>query len=576
MLKEGYKKTLDDSDLLELPAQNRSSNILRHYRKNKKKRIVFSLLYAFRYELIIQACYVLGWSVFIFGPPYFLNKIIKHIENPAAEGANGSLTPYFFVLGLFITSVAHSLLVQQALYIGRTLGIRIQSIVIGEVYAKALKRRDTSGASDSNSNDDKKDSKSDDKKDEKKDESKEGNINNLLSVDAQKAAELAAYAFYLYSHPLQIVICMWGLYKLLGISAFMGVIVMVITFPAPQYTTKLFERNHKAVMEATDRRLKVMNELLSAIRIVKFFAWEKDFKKRVEDARTDELKFIRKRLLSYMWSGNVWFIIPIIIMVSVFYAYTRDHVLTASTAFTTVALFQNLRGVLDELPFIISWTFQAKVSMERVDKFLAEDEVEENHVVRTKGPLFIGFHDDATFQWYSKPVSSSSGSDTPARQTKFTLKNINLSFPSNKLSIVCGPTGSGKTTLLASLLGETACIQGAAVLPRNKRKPTCPLGGAESGIAYVAQTAWLQNASIKDNILFGLPFDQDRYDQVLYMCALTRDLEILEHGDATEVGEKGITLSGGQKQRYVMACSKNWICTCECALCSSFFSFELY
>jgi ABC-type multidrug transport system fused ATPase/permease subunit len=553
MMTEGYKKTLNDSDLLELPAQNRSSNILRHYRKNKKKRMVLSLLYAFRYELLIQAFYVLGWSVIIFGPPYFLNQIIKYIENPAAEGSNGSLTPFFFVLGLFITSVAQSLLLQQALYIGRTLGIRIQSIVIGEVYAKALKRRDTSGASDSNSDDDKKDSKTDDKKDD----SKQGNVNNLLSVDAQKAAELAAYVFYLYSHPLQIAICMWGLYKLLGISAFMGVIVMVVTFPAPHYTTKLFETTHKAVMEATDRRLKVMNELLGAIRIVKFFAWENEFKKRVEDSRTNELKFIRKRLLTYMWSGNVWFIIPVIIMVSVFYAYTRDHILTASTAFTTVALFQNLRGVLDELPFIISFAFQAKVSMERVDKFLSEDEVEENHVVRTKGPLFIGFRDDATFQWYNKPTSSSSGSETPERQTKFTLKNINLSFPSNKLSIVCGPTGSGKTTLLASLLGETACVQGAAVLPRNKRTPTSPLGGAESGIAYVAQTAWLQNASIKDNILFGLPFDQDRYDQVLYMCALTRDLEILEHGDATEVGEKGITLSGGQKQRYVIACSKS-------------------
>jgi ABC-type multidrug transport system fused ATPase/permease subunit len=556
MMTEGYKKTLNDSDLLELPPQNRSSNVLRHYRKNKKKHIVLSLLYAFRYELFIQALYVLAWSIIIFGPPYFLNQIIKYIENPAAEGTDASLTPYFFVLGLFITSVTQSLMLQQALYIGRTLGIRIQSIVIGEVYAKALKRRDTSGASESSSDDDKKDDKKDDNKDDKKDENsgnKQTNVNNLLSVDAQKAAELAAYVFYLYSHPLQIIICMWGLYKLLGVSAFVGVIVMIVTFPAPHYASKMFESSHKLVMDATDRRLKIMNELLGAIRIVKFFAWETEFKKRVEDSRTNELKFIRKRLLTYMWSGNIWFIIPVIIMVSVFFAYTRDNILTASTAFTTVALFQNLRGVLDELPFIISFAFQAKVSMERVDKFLSEDEVEENHVIRTKGPLFIGFRDNATFQWYNKPASSSSGSETPERQTKFTLKDLNLSFPSNKLSVVCGPTGSGKTTLLASLLGETACIQGAAVLPRNKRKPTSPLGGAESGIAYVAQSAWLQNASIKDNILFGLPFDQDRYDQVLYMCALTRDLEILEHGDATEVGEKGITLSGGQKQRYVTA-----------------------
>jgi len=553
MMKEGYRKTLNDDDLLELPPQNRAVNILRHYRKKKNKHMVIALFAAFRWELFIQMFYALGWSITIFGPPYFLNKIIKSIENPASELNGSPLTPFFFVLGLFVTSCIQSLLLQQALYIGRTLGIRIQAIVIGEVYAKALKRRDTSGASEESTNGTKKDDKTNDKKEDKKDEKTHGNINNLLSVDAQKVAELAAYIFYLYSHPLQIIFCIWGLYRLLGIAAFLGVVVMIVTFPAPQYLTKLFERNHKSVMEATDRRLKIMNELLGAIRIVKFFAWENEFKKRVEEARAKELKCIRSRLMIYMWSGNVWFMIPILIMVAVFFAYTRTHILAASTAFTTVALFQNLRGVLDELPFIISFLFQAKVSLERIDDFLSEEEVDENKHVRDKSALFIGFRDNATFQWFNKPASSASGTDSPERQARFTLKDLNLSFPANKLSIVCGPTGSGKTTLLASLLGETACINGSAVLPRKRFHVSNPIGGAVSGVAYVAQTAWLQNASIKDNILFGLPFDQERYDKVLYMCALTRDLEILEHGDATEVGEKGITLSGGQKQRLAIA-----------------------
>ncbi|KAM3586756.1 hypothetical protein VKS41_001813 [Umbelopsis sp. WA50703] len=554
MMKEGYRKTLNDTDLLELPPFNRASNILSSYRKHKRAHMLFGLFHTFRRELFLQFFYSMGWSIFLFGPPYFLNKIIKSIENPATESNGVSLTPFLFVLGLFITSCTQSLLLQQALYIGRTLGIRIQAIVIGEVYAKALKRRDNSGASqDNEKKDDSKDDSKDDKKDEKKGDKVHGNINNLLSVDAQKVAELAAYIFYLYTHPCQILFCIWGLYKLLGVSAFFGVVVIIVTFPLPQYLTKLFEKNHKAVMAATDSRLKIMNELLGAIRIVKFFAWEKEFKKRVEEARTKELKCIRGRLMIYMWSGNVWFLIPILIMVAVFYVYTLGHSLSASTAFTTVALFQNLRGSLDELPFIISFLFQAKVSLERIDTFLGDEEVEENKYVRKDGQDFIGFRDNATFQWFGKPDASASGTDSPARQAQFTLKNLNLSFPQNKLSIVCGPTGSGKTTLLSSLLGETACVSGSAVLPRNRFKASNPIGGAVSGIAYVAQSAWLQNASIKDNILFGLPFDEDRYEKVLYMCALTRDLEILEHGDATEVGEKGITLSGGQKQRLAIA-----------------------
>lgn len=102
--------------------------------------------------------------------------------------------------------------------------------------------------------------------------------------------------------------------------------------------------------------------------------------------------------------------------------------------------------------------------------------------------------------------------------------------------------------MIASLLGETYCLSGRAILPR-KPLSNRIIGGSASGVAYVSQTPWLQNMSIRDNILFGLPYDEERYNKVLYMAALTRDLEILEYGDSTEVGEKGISLSGGQKQR---------------------------
>lgn len=224
-------------------------------------------------------------------------------------------------------------------------------------------------------------------------------------------------------------------------------------------------------------------------------------------------------------------------MVVVFYLYALNNELTASTAFTAIALFNTFKSALDELPMITSWILQATVSLKRIDKFLASDEVSPEFYVGDPR-VQIGFVDNATFS-YDKPSADA----VPA------LRNLNLSFPVNKLSIVCGATGSGKTTLISSLLGETYCLQGSSVLPRKDPSIHAAQGGAVSGIAYVAQAAWLQNCSIRDNILFGLPYDEERYAKVLYMTALTRDLDILEFGDATEVGERGITLSGGQKQR---------------------------
>ncbi|KAI7906444.1 P-loop containing nucleoside triphosphate hydrolase protein [Cokeromyces recurvatus] len=534
MMKEGYNRTLDDADLIELPTDNRAKYTLLDYNNNKSSsNIKATLVKTFRWPLFFQTLYCLGWTVLVFGPPFYLNKIVRYIESPKDEPVT---TAFLYVLGLFVTNSAQSLLLQQGLYIGRTLGIRVQSIIIGEVFSKSLRRRDDSGSPDVASS-----------LEEETRKETMGNVNNLLSVDAQKVAECIAYIFYIYCYPLQIIFSIWGLYKLLGNAALWGVLVMISCQPITYYIGSRFERLHTSVMSATDKRLKLMNELLSAIRIVKFFAWESEFKKRIIEARENELSAIRSRLMTFMWMVNAWFFIPILIMVTTFYVYTQDNPLTASVAFTALALFNTFRAALDEFPLLMSFLIQSNVSIKRVEKFLAEDEVElptQRNAEASQSGVVIGFINNASFSW-ERPRDGD--------HAKAAIKNLNLNFPVGKLSIVCGPTGSGKTSLIASLLGETFCLSGQAILPRVIPNQRSPLGGAVSGIAYVAQTAWLQNCSIRDNILFGLPFDKERYENVLYMTALTRDLEILEYGDATEVGEKGITLSGGQKQRVAIA-----------------------
>ena len=121
------------------------------------------------------------------------------------------------------------------------------------------------------------------------------------------------------------------------------------------------------------------------------------------------------------------------------------------------------------------------------------------------------------------------------------FRDINVIFSKGELNLIVGPIGSGKSSLLLALLGEMRVVSGEFFLPRH------------GGVAYVSQTAWLQNATIRDNILFGKDFDEERYWKVIDACALRVDLEKFEAGDRTEVGEKGITLSGGQKQRVALA-----------------------
>jgi hypothetical protein len=180
MMKKGWKQTLNDEDLLDLPHENQTQHTLASYRLNYKWNMGVSIVRTFKEPLLIQSVYSLVWSIAMFGPPFFLNKIIKFIENTDPDLQVSVFTAFLYVLGLFLTSSAQSLAYQQALYIGRTLGIRIQSIVIGEVYSKSLRRRDNTGVPAKGT-------------DHMNEGNSKGNVNNLLSVDAQKLGDVAAY-----------------------------------------------------------------------------------------------------------------------------------------------------------------------------------------------------------------------------------------------------------------------------------------------------------------------------------------------------------------------------------------------
>lgn len=303
-------------------------------------------------------------------------------------------------------------------------------------------------------------------------------------------------------------------------------------------------------MKSTDIRVDAVTEAVGALRIIKMFGWEDRIKKRIAGKREDELALTWKRRLMDLLNLFVNMFLPVLTMTVTFAAYTliQKQPLTAATVFTSMVIFENLKGVLGLVIFMVSSYITSGVSLNRINKFLNESEMideysqgsratfqspdqieaEANGLIRLK---------DATFAW-----GEDSGNDNIVN---FRLHVPDVTFAKGKINLITGPTGSGKSSLLKALTGELHFE------PQNEYAFfNLPRDG---GVSFAAQESWCMSDSIRDNILFGAPYDETRYRQVVHDCALETDLKLFDDGDRTEIGEKGLTLSGGQKARVTLA-----------------------
>lgn len=585
----GYINTFELPDVWNLVPKDKAANVLADYRQLvKTTALTWHLLRYFRGTLLIQCSYAVFSGLFTFAPTLLLKAILEYIEDPESAPRN---VIWLYVILLSFTDILRSLADGQALWLGRKISIRLRAIIIGEIYAKSLRRK--AAASDETVLGDKKD-KADaavaavaakrptkfqrlmsfktgkkavqdpaaptpdaPKPKVASEQVNTGTIINLMSVDSFKVSEVTAYLHFLFAAaPTQLIVAVYLLYRILGLSSIPGLVVMLILLPLNIFFGKSFAHYQKIIMAATDKRIHTTNEVLQNIRIIKFFAWEHRFSKIVGEKRAAELKALRSKYILWACAVAVWNTVPVIISFFSFLMYTvvEKKPLHASIAFTAISLFSILRVPLDQLGDMIAHVQETKVSVDRVEEFLNEAETDKyeqlgHDNLDENGVKMIGFK-NATFSW--------GGKETPDEEisSAFRMMDLDIKFTIGGLNIVAGPTGSGKTSLLMALLGEMTLIEGKVFLPggvsRDEVHPDPRTGLAET-VAYCAQQAWLVNATIKENILFAAPLDEKRYRDVIVACALERDLEILDNGDQTLVGEKGITLSGGQKQRLSLA-----------------------
>ncbi|KAJ5672890.1 hypothetical protein N7507_002017 [Penicillium longicatenatum] len=591
LIMKGYRQPLELKDVWNLTPQQKAAAVVTDFRKRQMKgSMAWKLLRYFFGTILKQGLWTIFANLFVFVPSLLLKAILEYVEDPRSTTPNAA---WLYAILLFCSAIVQGVADGQALYIGRKMGVKIRAIIIGEIYAKALRRK--AGAStdvarkalkeqqeapkdtkkknrifsfgrkkkSADQNDAENGVKPESKVEEAASQANVGTIINLMAIDSFKVSEVGAYLHFLWaSVPVQIGMAIFLLYKIMGYSSFAGIVLMALMLPVNLFIARQFNRVQNQILKGTDARIHATNEVLQNIRIIKYFAWEQRFQDIVNEKRRAELKSLRRRYILWSCAATVWYGTPILITFLSFFLYTvvEKKQLTPSIAFPALSMFSLLRVPLDQLADMVAHVQESKVSLDRVDEYLNEEETEKYDQLRdslTDGPTQIGLQ-KATLTWgTSKPSSQQPSPSSEAGADAFRLINVDVNFPLGRLSIIAGPTGSGKTSLLMALLGEMRLIEGRVHLPGGMANRADLLVDPETGlidsIAYCAQEAWLVNDTVKENIIFASPPDEKRYRAVLKACALERDIAILDAGDQTLVGEKGISLSGGQKQRISLA-----------------------
>ncbi|KAG1691092.1 Multidrug resistance-associated protein 1 [Nymphon striatum] len=412
----------------------------------------------------------------------------------------------FYAIILFLSGEILSLFESQYLYLMHSVAAEFRSSLIAAIYKKALVI----------SNNERK-------------ESTVGEIVNLMSVDTQHFLDLMPFLYVIWSAPLQIILAIYFLWRIIGPSALTGIAIMVFTIPLKGVIANITHKLQITNMALKDERTKMMNEILNGIRVLKLYAWEIPFIQQVLKVRSAELRELRK--MAYMNASTLlmWTSTPFLVAIGSFATFifsSEENILTPNIAFVSLSLFSIMRFPLAMLPQLFSFLIQTAVSVKRLNKFMRAEELDSNVIQHDSNEPDMIRISNASFTWgeaRSEPV----------------LKDISLKIKPNSLVAIVGRVGAGKSSLISAILGELHKTNGSV--------------NVKGDVAYFPQTAWIRNASVKENIIMHKKRNEKKYQKIIYACGLKSDLQILPGGDNTEIGEKGINLSGGQKQRVSLA-----------------------
>lgn len=538
------KSRVDIDSLPQLRSSGRTDNLYTRFEQVRGTKSLWkAVLVAHWPSLLQQYLLSLFQCVLSFGPQVALYGILKSLEaRSAMPGEDTQSWQWVAALGLLLLLGSG---VDSWLWwlIYSKLAIPVYQELSAMVFAKAMRCKDVkhttagppgAGAGAEGAEEQKKSGQ---------------NTVNLAAVDARRVSDFAMFNHQILTSVAQLVISSALLVKLIGWRSLLaGLAVAGLTMPVNAYITRKYFNAQEELMTATDRRTRLLTEVLRGIRQIKFSAVEQQWQDRISKRRNDELQVLWKASLYNSVLVFIWISVPVMLSAASLSVYALLHgELTPSTAFTAMSVFVSLETSLSSLPDLFSRGLEAMVSMDRIKEHILSPE-KESHTTDVDGISF----ENADIMW--------PGGGGHERLEDFVLTNLTLQFPSKGLSVISGKTGTGKSLLLASILGECEVVAGSINVPRAPSLDECYDNLAtpanwiiDTAVAYVAQSPWIENATVQQNILFGLPFDGPRYRQTLFASGLARDLSMFPDGDLTDIGANGVNLSGGQRWRISFA-----------------------
>ncbi|RYO69801.1 Oligomycin resistance ATP-dependent permease [Alternaria arborescens] len=612
LMRVGYKRPLEKNDIwtvnpdrsAEVLANKLEAAFKRRRAEGKERPLLGAMFETFKWEFIIGGTCQLSASVIQAVAPFVLRYLINFAVRAYVAERSDAPAPDIgegigLVIGITAMQFLQSLATNHFMYRGMMIGGEARGVLIALIFNKAMKlsgRAKAGGEAvlEAPPPDIKPGSEAEVKwykkilkKKERKQQSPKtaagvagdgegwgnGRIVNLMSTDTYRIDQASGFFHMIWTAPIGILITTALLLVNLTYSALPGLGLILIAMPLLGRAVKTLFRRRVAINKITDQRVSLTQEILQGVRFVKYFGWETSFLERIQTIRQKEIHGIQILLTIRNAVLSVGMSMPVFASMISFITYSQvNSNLNPAPIFSSLALFNSMRIPLNFLPLVIGQVIDANASVKRIQEFLLAEEAEESgkwdydakDAVTLKG---------ANFTWERHPtqdaeegaggppgkkptkqekketkanakLAQNSGETTPSdaiavEEKPFEIKGLNLNIGRNELVAIIGGVGSGKSSLLAALAGDMRKTSGEVIFGASR--------------AFCPQYAWIQNATVRENIIFGKEFNRKWYDQVVDACALRPDLNMLPHNDATEIGERGITVSGGQKQRMNIA-----------------------